>query len=130
MPYRRPVNIFLSGFIVIGICALFVIAMISISHTDSGRDAARAAEQNTRIAQQNTARTECIRAISNELDHARWSLVWQAFAAQSREVTNEIGNVGRHLPQPIDVANDGGDILNKHFARCPAAPTEANTTKG
>lgn len=123
MPYTRPVNRFLAAFIVAGIIALTVLLMVSISHTDSGRDAAKAAERAAQLVQQNTDRTECIRQISNELDHAHWLLVGEAFNTNTRAETQHVGDQLASLPLVVDVANGGGTILGVHFDKCPPAPS-------
>lgn len=114
--FSRPrLNAALSVFIVIGIVVLVGFALVTLSHTDAARE-------NTRVTRQTSDRTECIRAISNELDHAHWSLVADAFNAQSQARTREIGLTLKDLPLVIDVANEGGSILGKQFEPCPPAP--------
>jgi hypothetical protein len=127
--------------IVLSASVLALGVFLANGKTDDGRRAsevaalaaARAAE-NTRIAVANTARTECIRGISGDLERARWALVGIAFKAariQDRavasEVTDNVGSALVNLPTPQEVADYGGQILNTTYRRCPPAPVN---TKG
>ncbi len=112
--------------VIVGILILGALSLTGNGKSEAAKRAAVAAEANTRIAQQNTDRTECIRALSNEIDHAHWYLIGLEFESidngTGRTQTPKIGRQIAALPLTQDVANFGGVILGKRFAKCPPAP--------
>lgn len=108
--------------VILGIFALGVLAIAGNSKTDAAKRAAIAAEENTRIAEQSSARTECIRGLAAELDHGRWALVGQAFYASSRDDARRIGKLLNDLPLITRLADHGGLILGERVKPCPPAP--------
>jgi hypothetical protein len=109
---------------IVGVCVLGGLSIAGNSKSESAKRAAIAAEANTRIVQQNTARTECIRGIAAELDHGRWALVGQAFNATSRADAQRIGALLSGLPLITDLADHGGAILGERVGACPPATTK------
>lgn len=114
----------LIAIVIIGLLMLGGIGISAATYgkSDSGARAARAAEANTRIVQQNTARTECIRGINAELDHAHWDLIGRAFNATSPADARTIGAQLTNLPLITELAEHGGRILKEHVDSCPPAP--------
>lgn len=113
--------------VIAGLLVLAFLAVIGNTKSDGARRAATAAEANTRIAQESSVRTECIRGIAAELDHARWALVGQAFNATSREDAHRIGALLNGLPLITDLANQGGALLDERVDKCPPPPTIKET---
>lgn len=110
--------------VIVGICILGALSISGNGKVDSAKRAAVAAEDNTRIAQENSDRTECIRGINAELDHAHWVLVGQAFNARSPAEARLIGRHFVNLPLITDLTAHGGLILKVHVDRCPPAPSK------
>ncbi len=113
--------------VVVGILSLGALSIIGNGKSESSRRAAVAAETATRVVQQNTARTECIRGIAASLDHARWALVGRAFNTTTREQSHAIGMQLNNLPLITDLAERGGKILGEPVDSCPPVPLTKGT---